>query len=582
MTRPIYAGLFLLGITINLGVALIEAGPGTMDADYYYAVGFRIAKYAEWNEPFLWNYLNDLDGLPQPAFTYWMPLPALLSALGMKLTGLFNFTGARLGFLLLGGLIPPLTARLATTFTPHRSAGILSGLLAAFPVFYLPYISTPESFSLSMVLSGIIFLLITDTRLSAEDTKIWKRIVISFASGVICGLLHMTRADGFLWLVIVIWAITIHAQASRPQRMDSFSLSSAKSGIPAHGAVAKQLDVLSDKHTNKLTFIYLLPLGVACLTGYLLIAGPWFVRNLAAFTTLFPPGSNRALWITRYDELFVYPASNLNAAHWLASGLTEIVLNRLWAFGQNIQTAVVVQSSIFLFPIVILGVWSKRRDPRVRAGIAAWILFLFVMTIVFPFAGARGGFFHSGASLQPLILALVPAGMESYLRWGSVRRGWHADKARTGFGSILVGLAVLLTAYISWQWVIGKNWDRPVWNETYRVYSRIEQELIDIGVDREAIVMVNNPPGYYATTGRWSIVIPDGPIEMTLEAGERYQAQYLLLDKNSPEALRDSFLSPEDQPGLCFLETIEGVHLFVLDNRSVPPNKVSSGCRTSD
>lgn len=544
MTRAVYFGLFLLGIAINIGVALIEAGPGTMDADYYYAVGLRIGKYSEWNEPFLWNYLNDLDGLPQPAFTYWMPLPAILSALGIKLTGLSNFTGARLGFLVLGGLIPPLTARLAFSLTPHRWAGILSGLLAAFPVFYLPYLSTPESFSVSMVLSGLIFLLFTYSWQPTETSGMWKPLGISVVSGVICGLLHMTRADGFLWLIIVIWAITI-------KRSNQFAL----------------------KHS--------LPLWIACLAGYLLIAGPWFLRNLVAFDSLFPPGSNRTLWITRYDELFVYPASKLNAAHWLASGLPAIIASRLWAFIQNFQTFIAVQGFIFLFPFLIFGAWLKRHDLQVRVGLAAWIFLLIVMTFVFPFAGARGGYFHSGAALQPLFLALVPVGLENILIWGSVRRGWRADKARTVFGAIMVGLAALLTAYITWRWVIGEDGNRPVWNETYRVYSNIEQELIDIGVEEEAVVMVNNPPGYYATTGRWSIVIPDGTIEAILAAGDRYQAKYLLLDTNSPTALRDLYLSPEDRPGLCFLETVEGTHLFVLDNRSVLPDRVSSGCLTT-
>ena len=51
-----------------------------MDAEYYYGMGLRIAQQGVLTEPFLWNYLHPVNGLPHPGFTYWMPLPAFLAA----------------------------------------------------------------------------------------------------------------------------------------------------------------------------------------------------------------------------------------------------------------------------------------------------------------------------------------------------------------------------------------------------------------------------------------------------------------------------------------------------------------------
>jgi len=98
MTAKLYAMLFFLGLGIPLVVARYQSAPGYMDADYYFANGLRLTQDFGFSESFLWNYLDDPQGIPHPMFTYWMPLAALLAAVGMKVSGMVNFAGARLGF----------------------------------------------------------------------------------------------------------------------------------------------------------------------------------------------------------------------------------------------------------------------------------------------------------------------------------------------------------------------------------------------------------------------------------------------------------------------------------------------------
>src|SRR4030067_2288981 len=107
MTAKLYAMLFLLGLGFPLVVAGSQSAPGYMDADYYFADGLRLAQGFGFSEPFLWNYLDNPQGIPHPMFTYWMPFAALLATVGMKASGMINFTGARLGLLLVAGCIPP-------------------------------------------------------------------------------------------------------------------------------------------------------------------------------------------------------------------------------------------------------------------------------------------------------------------------------------------------------------------------------------------------------------------------------------------------------------------------------------------
>jgi hypothetical protein len=84
-------------------------------------------------------------------------------------------------------------------------------------------------------------------------------------------------------------------------------------------------------------------------------------------------------------------------------------------------------------------------------------------------------------------------------------------------------------------------------------------------ISREAVGVVNNPPGYYAATGRMAIVIPDGDVAELLKSARRYQASYLLLDENCPQALADLYAHPVDLPGLDHLGRLDGTHIFRID-----------------
>ena len=157
MNLRYYAALYLVNIALMVGIASQESSPGYMDADYYYANGLRIATIGDWSEPFIWNYLGDPQAIPHPAFSYWMPLAGIVSAFGIKLTGLSNFWGARFGFILIAGCLAPLTSHLAFTFSPHKWAALLAGGIALFSGFYFAYLTTTETFALYMIFGNIFF-----------------------------------------------------------------------------------------------------------------------------------------------------------------------------------------------------------------------------------------------------------------------------------------------------------------------------------------------------------------------------------------------------------------------------------------
>jgi hypothetical protein len=525
-----YGILFFLGLIVGGLVAAFQRTPGYMDAEYYFAGGRQLATGHGFSEPFLWNYLDDPVGIQHPSNAYWMPLASLLAAAGMLVSGVAGFSAARIPFLLLAGLIPPVTAALACTLAPKRSAAILAGFLAAFSAFYLPFLPTTDTFGVCMLLGAGFFLVLSP--LSPIPFPL-----TSLVLGLFAALLHLSRADGLLWLPIALIAVFYLSASPRT----------------THHAPR------TTPHVSRLTSHASL-----VLLGYLLLMGPWMLRNLSVFGTPLSPGGLRSLWLTNYDEIFSYPASILTFEHWINSGLRSILQVRVWALGLNLQTVLAVQGEIFLLPLIIAGAWQLRKDPRVKLGVPAWLGIFLAMTLVFPLPGARGGLFHSGAALQPLWWALAPVGLESFLDLGVEKRGWQKEQARKVFGWGLVALALFLTIIVGYLRVVGNNHSDLAWNQTPRHYLKIEASLGEHGIAEDEIVMVNNPPGYFVATGRPAIVVPDGDIQSTLAAAQRYHAHYLLLESNHPQGLNDLYQDPGNLSDLDYLYSLGDTHIFKL------------------
>jgi hypothetical protein len=492
MTRRASFFLFLLGLAVACLAAVFQKAPGYMDADYYLLGGLQLAEGKGFTEPILWNYLDDPEGLPHPSHGYWMPLTSILAAISLLLTPFRGFAGGRIIFLLLAGFIPPMTAWLAWGLLPDRDArprrnmATLAGLLAAFPGFYLSFLTVPDAFGVYMLLGAGFLGLI-----SARDT--WKKWL---GLGILAGFMHLARADGFLWLGMAI--VTMFTEY----------------GI---------------RNTN---FVFRIPYSVF---GYLAVMTPWFLRNLSVFGTPLAPGGARALWVLNYDELFSFPVAGLTFGRWWASGLGELLRVRADALGQNLQSVLGVQGAIFLLPLIGVGLWKLRGNRAVQMGVLAWGLTLAVMTLVFPFSGARGGFFHSGAAIQPLLWAVVPVGLETFVAWGGRARGWRVAQAQRVFGAGLVGLAILFTAFIFGSRVLP--------NQEGVGYAEVEQKLVELGAQPGEVVMVNNPPGYFLASGRPAVVIPNGDLNTWWAVANTYAVDFVIVDRNVPVEIRLSLES---------------------------------------
>ena len=288
---------------------------------------------------------------------------------------------------------------------------------------------------------------------------------------------------------------------------------------------------------------------------------PWYARNLNVYGSLMAPGGSRVLWLANYEQTFIYPAAELTKESFLALGWDHIIADRLWALNNNLQSGFAAHGGIILFPFIIAGIIYYWKDERVKLACLAWLILFLVMTFVFPFAGARGAFFHAGAALQPMWWSLAPLGLESILL--SLRkRGIGNDNNRVVFRSALIMVAMILTVYVvylrlfTFGWGEGEDANYPV----------IEQFLVENGIENNDIVIVRNAPGYYLETGRSAISIPYGGEQAILDAADQFNAGYLVLEPAAVlDPIKDLFHNPEHSDKFVYLGELDGAHIYRLE-----------------
>jgi uncharacterized membrane protein YczE len=466
--RLIFAGLALL-VTIFFTWG---QQPDYTDAFYYYNAGERLAAGHGLTDAYLFTYISAPDAWPPggdvSSHLYWMPLASLLSGVGAWTFTLLYFGVVCVAFWLggrLGG-------------TPRHAW--VAGLIALFSGFFVRFWGMPDTFTPYGFVGAVALALIGLAISGRGDRPRWRTFGLWALAGCFAGLGHLTRADGLLLLLVgyavVGWEIVFRRRVV-PLRALTFAL-------------------------------------VALTAGYLLVMMPWFLRNLSVVGTPFPVGGADAIWFTAYDDLFNYPAG-ASPGDLFAGGLGLFFESRWMGFINGLGTFIAVEGLVAMAPLMLLGLWNRRREPFLRG---FWLYALglhLVMMLVFPYPGYRGGLFHSAAALVPWWAALGAVGLDDLVDWiAQRRRRWRPGTAKQVFSAALVLLAVVLTL----------STYRPSNNETPALYRDLVATLPD-----DARVMINDPTALYYHTGLGGVVLPNQPPDVIPEIATRYEVDYLLL-----------------------------------------------------
>jgi hypothetical protein len=415
-----------------------------------------------------------------------MPVAALVAAAGLAGIG-GGFRGAQVPFVLVAAALPVLTYVLARRWYRDPGKPLQAGLLALFPGLFLPFLLTTDTFGLFALIGGGALALAAAPRPTAAQ---------AVGAGVLVGLGHLSRADGvLLWLPVAYLLLR--------NRDLQWKL------LPSAGL------------------------------GYAAVLAPWLARNLADLGRLWPAGGGHVLWTLSYDDTFAYPAGLLTPSRWWAAGLGLLVRDRWAALGTNLRSLLIVNGLVFLAPLMAAGAWRRRAEPLVRGGAVYLGVLVVIMSLVFPYAGARGGYFHSSAALMPILFALVPEGLEALVGLGVRLRSWSARRATSMFLTAIVAMAVGLTSWAAWsRWThdgAGAGWERNA-----RTFADAARLLPSSGITLAA----NDPPGVYLASGLPTVVLPNGGLEELRRVVERYGVDWVLIEANHPAGLDSLYRQP--------------------------------------
>lgn len=528
--------LLALALAVRTAMALPQRQPGSMDAAYYYVDAVNLAEGRGFVEDFIWNYLDDPEGVPRPSHLYWMPVGSLLAWLGMAVGGV-SFRAAQGAYVVASALLAPIAYAVAVQAAGDagraRRYGWVAGLLAVFSGFYAVFWTTTDNFTPFALTGSLTFIAAwRGWRTPTRWAWLWW-----LAAGVLAGLGHLTRADGLLLLItLVVWLALVQIlsknksfrQNSQPERKTK-NLQYLIPNTPYPGSPLSALIFL--------------------LLGYLLVTAPWFWRNYQLTGAPLPAAGAQTIWLASYDDLFGY-GRELSPAAYFAQGWGPILRSKLSVAWTNLVQVIASLGLIYLAPLAALGWWKLRRHGLFQITGLYGVLLYLAMTVVFTFPGLRGGLFHSGAALLPFVYAAALVGLDAAVEWVAARRaGWNAALAGAVFSGGLVGLALLLTGVIYFQRVLLD--DR--WNQTDLAYPAIAEWVA--GQAPGSVVMIGNPPAYRFHGGGLSVVVPNEPLPVTLEVARRYGVRYLVLDRNSPAPLRDHYSAEPGDPRLVLAAT---------------------------
>jgi hypothetical protein len=516
----ILAGLALLA---NLLTFIFQKVPGYMDAEYYFAGALNLFRGNGFSESYIWNTLSLPPTLPFASHLYWMPLPSMVGSLGLFLFNSESYFYARFFFVLLSMLIPLITYRFSKELGGSRNISFISGLMAVFPGVYLVYQSLTESFSLYMFLGGLILLLAY--RILTYEYKPKITGLIFLILGVLAALMHLSRADGILWLgfcgLIPVYWLLIKREW--------------KKGLST---------------------------GVILLAAYSLIMFPWYYRNWQLFHQLFPPGNQYTLFLTEYNDNFIFPVEQLSAQRWLASGWGNILTDRLKAFGTNLLTGWMIQFEIVLIPFFVIWIKKNWHLLAIRWALLCYALQFVFMSVIFPYAGMRGGFLHSGSAFQVLFWSTSTIGLFEAIHWLMKKKEQFDERIPILLSSGMILIMAIVTGMMYQQKVFGTDLNLNNWQISAGTYDVLNKELVSHGITEKYSVMINNPPGFYLASGGSAIVVPNGDIEDVKKMASLYDMDYLVLDTHIVPQLADFYQNKKSVPGVEFIFESGEFHVY--------------------
>lgn len=493
------AVLYVLALAVRAVLVAIFPDPAYPDSYYYVDVARSIAAGQGLSVDFVWIFAEVGNRLPNPAVlpipsnAHWLPLASFIQAPFISLLGPTAFASALPG-VLIGALVAPLTWLIARDAGARPIVGLAAGVLSAIPGAATVFVAQPENFAILHPLVAATLWL--TARGLKGDAK-------SFAvAGLLAGLATLARNDGILLAgaIGLVW-VADRARVWRARRgRRAWSHMDDRLPIPVMAAV-----------------------GAAGL--FLLVMGPWWLRQLAVFGSISPTSSSgAALWLRTISEWNSITADP-SLEKFLAQGLPAILASRLDGLVSALGNFAVFVGSVVLLPFLLIGALAKRH----ALDYGPWFVYTFVAfagaTFLYPLHVPGGAFIHTAIGLAPHAAILSVEGILIMVGWFSRRRGsWEGRSAGTvfvwGIVALVVASAVIFTGPVQ------RGWDA-----SRQPRIALAAELDRLGVPKDDRLLSIDAGGFKYWTGRPGVVTPDDPIEVIESVARAYGTRWLVLER---------------------------------------------------
>jgi hypothetical protein len=503
------AGLCVLGLVVRLVVNAPRTGLNHGDVSFYYTVAKNLAQGRGFVIDYIWNFWDDPQGFPTPSNVWWMPLPSLICAAGMKLFGL-GYVVAQTTMIVVTSVLPLVVYLLGRQLVGGRLAPLLGAALATTFHLFLDQPCVPLSHGPYVVLATLALFL---GLRAARTGRGW------LWAGAAVGATQMARSDGVVlfaalglcWLVV----------APRPR--------------PTWWRVL-----------------------AAAAGGYALAMSPWWAHNLSVYGALQPGGSFRAVFLRDYESWYSLPGS-VTPQTWLADGWGKVWDLKVHVAAINLDTlstglvsGAYDRAGAWAVPAVAAVLWlawagvlaalCRAATRRALVPLAGQALLEFSFyTLVFTAVGPES--FRSGMySIYPALLvyaafALVEVGrlVLRLLRRTGLR---HERIAAIAAALVVAWIAAGQYAFAK-DSVARKSQDIDDLNAFYQAWS--EKTLPLLGPD--PVIMARDVHELHALTGLRCVMIPFDDEPTIRATAKRYGVTHILLigdpDRPMRPALKD-------------------------------------------
>ncbi len=471
------------------------------DSYYYVDVARALQTGHGFNIDFIWSFV-DVGGripihpmLPIPSNAHWMPLASLVQLPTMWLLGPTPLASS-LPFLLIGSLAAPLTWFVARDIGSGNRIALAAGVAVAIPAAAAIYMAQPDNFSLYQPL-GTAALWLAARGLRGHH---W-----SFAlAGLAVGLATLARNDGVLLGAAVGLAFVWDRWRGGP------------AGIFGAGATPSR-----GGRRPAIPWRY----AFGCLGLFLVVMGPWYLRQFEVFGSLSPSSSSGRILLIRTYEQMNSVTSDTSLAAFLGQGIGPLLESRVLGLVSAIQIFSVLACSVVLAPFVVIGCWVRRRSLDFGPFFIYAALLFGASGLLFAVHVPYGTFLHSAVALVPFSFIAGMEGVALAVRWVAKRRSsWQEDRATRLFLAAAVATVVLNAALFAA--LANRSWDT---DHDARVAAGAALDAA--GAPRSDILLSADPAGFEYFTGHGGVVTPNDSLEVIHQVAQDYGARWIVLER---------------------------------------------------